>query len=430
VSFYVSRHLASGPIRFGVTERVADPAIDDLGAEKLSTGPSGEFIRFRTAAPIFSSPAGSGAGVLETRISTLTPSESESVLPVWGWVSIGFGGLLVLLGVLVVANKGSAAGYVEMLVGAGLIALPYLMTAKGKRERRARRDKEGQERQESERKLQEIAGAYIERVRKLSSANDEAALASVSTARENRDIPYEHIQQPAREAALRVAFDAMARWDASIPGGGVKEAIDRAALAMGLSDADRRAVRLATFQKAWWHQLADDRLSPTFRGQLEELREALRIRPEDTEAETRAAAECEQLAGISPRTLPKPECPFRLRPLEVCVHITGVRPTAPRRGMISLLGRKPNFNEPWKDLPEEQLVITTQRILMSEGKSFEIDIKKVWDVEAHLDVDVLEITVGGGKRKQHHYVRCNEPIVTGGLALLAQQAPFKPKGLV
>jgi hypothetical protein len=430
VSFYVSRLLASGPIRFGVTERVADPAIDDLGGDKLSTGPAGEFIRFRTAAPIFSSPAGSGEGVMESR-TALGPTRDEGpALPVWGWVSLGFGVLLVLLGLLNIINTGRAAGWIVLLFGAALIALPYVVTAKEKRERRMKLDKERQERSEYDKQLQEIAGAFVERVRALSTADDDAAFEAVRAAREQKKIPYEQIQQPAREAALRVAFDAMSRWDAKIPGGGVKEAIDRAALAMGLSDTDRRAVRLATFQKAWWHQLADDRLSPDFRKRLEELRDTLRIRPEDTEVEVRAASEFEQLAGISPRTLPRPECPFKLRPLEICVHMTTVRPTSPKSGLLPMPGRKPNFNEPWNDAPEEQLVITTQRILMSGGKSLEVDIKKVWDLEAHYDVDVLEVSVGGGKRREHHYLRCNDPIVTGGLAILAQQAPLKPKGLV
>jgi hypothetical protein len=429
VSFYVSRLLASGPVRFGTGERVADPAIDDLGGENLSTGPSGEFIRFRTSSSIFSSPAGSGAGVFETRSAAFPTDPNEPVLPLWGWISIGFGVLLFLLGVLNVVNNGHPAGWVTMLIGAGLIGLPFMLTAKQKRETRARRDKEGLERQQAEQQLQEIAGSYVERVRALSTADDEEALVAVRAAREHKEIPYEHIQQPAREAALRVAFAALSRWDRKIPGGGVKEAIDRAALAMGLSDSDRRAVRLATFQKAWWHQLADDRLSPQFRAQLEELRDALRIRPEDTEVEVRAAAEFEQLAGISPRTLPRPECPFKLRPLEVCVHVSTVRPTEPSSG-FRIPGRKPNFNEPWKDAPEEQLVITTQRILLSAGKSIEADIKKVWDLEAHYDVDILEITIGGGSRKQHYYLRCNDPIVTGGLAVLAAQAPLKPKGLV
>ncbi|HSN69010.1 MAG TPA: hypothetical protein VLV48_07180 [Thermoanaerobaculia bacterium] len=430
MSFYVSRLLGSGLVRFGVTERVADPAIDDLGGERFSTGPAGEFIRFRTSAPIFSSSAGSGEGVLENRTAAMPAHDEEPVLPLWGWVVVVLGGILILLGILNIINKGGAAGWVLMLFGGGLIALPYLRTAKTRRERRARLEKDRRERQEYERQLQEIAGAYVERVRALSTAGDEAAFEAIRAARENKKIPYEHIQQPAREAALRVAFDALARWDPKVPGGGVKEAIDRAALAMGLSDSDRRAVRLATFHKAWWHQLADDRLSPYFRTRLGELRDALRIRPEDTEVEERAAEEFERLAGVSPRTLPKPEAPFRLRPLEVCVHITGVRPTKPKSGILPMPGRKPNFNEPWNDAPEEQLVITTQRVLMSGGKSIEVDIKKVWDVEAHVDVDIIEIVVGGGKRKEHHYLRCNDPIVTGGLAMLAQQAPLKPKGLV
>lgn len=430
MSFYVSRLLASGPIRFGVTERVADPAIDDLGGDQFSTGPSGEFIRFRTSAPIFSSPAGSGEGVMEERAATVPERAAGPVLPMWGWVAVAFGALVALLGIVNLVAGNPKVGSLLLLIGAGLIALPYVLTAKETRERRANLDKERQARQESERQLQEIAGAYIERVRALNTADDESTFEAIRAAREHKKIPYEHIQQPAREAALRVAFDALARWDSKIKGGGVKEAIDRAALAMGLSDSDRRAVRLATLQKAWWHQLADDRLSPEFRARLGELRDALRVRPEDTEVEERAAAEFERLAGISPRTLPKPECPFKLRPLEVCVHVTGVRPTAPKSGILPLPGRKPNFNEPWNDAPEEPLVITTQRILMSEGKSLEVDIKKVYDLEAHYDVDVIEIVVGGGKRKEHHYLRCNDPIVTGGLAMLAQQAPLKPKGLV
>ncbi len=428
LGLYISRLLGSGPIRFGVAERVADPAIDDLGGDRLSTGPSGEFVRFRTSAPIASSPADP---VRETGgTSNLEERERESILPTWGWVSVGAGALFFLLGLLVVANKGYASGYVEMVIGAGLVALPFLLTAKEKREQRARRDRERLERQEDERKLQEIAGAYLERVRGLGSAGDESGLEAVRAAREGKDIPYEHMQQPARAAALRMAFDALARWDARVPGGGVSAAIDRAALAMGLSDADRRAVRLATFQKAWWHQLADDRLSPPHRARLEELRESLRITPEDAEVEARAAAEFDRLRGITPKALPRPECPFRLRPLEVCVHIARAKATEPNSGRLRIPGRTRVAEEPWDDGPEEELVITTQRVLLGRGKSLELDVRRIYDLEAHIDLDILAITIGGGKRSRRYYLRLGDPIVTGALALLAAAAPLKPKGLV
>ncbi|HEY0591471.1 MAG TPA: hypothetical protein VGF40_06870, partial [Thermoanaerobaculia bacterium] len=165
MSFYISRLLASGQVRFGVTERVADPAIDDLGGDQFSTGPGGEFIRFRTSAPIFSSPAGSGEGVMEERTATVPERGSGPMLPVWGWVSVGFGVLVFLLGLLNIINEGNPVGWIMVLIGAGLIALPYFMTARERRESRAKLDRERLERQESERQLQEVAGAYIERVR-------------------------------------------------------------------------------------------------------------------------------------------------------------------------------------------------------------------------------------------------------------------------
>lgn len=425
LSFYVSRALGSGPIRFAVAQRMADPTAGDPEPHRLSTGPTGEYLRLRGGGLFFSdSPFRTGE---ESGNISLAARKADSGLPVWGWLAVGFGAILVILGALVVANKSYKSGYVEAAVGVALIALPFVLSAKERREARLARDRDRAEREAEENRIRELAGSFAEKVRALDSARDENLIEEVRRSREGKSIPYEAIGGAARAATARAGFEALSRWDEE-GAPGVASAVDRVAWASGLTPEDRSRVRHEIFNKAWWHLLADDRLSPELAGRLEQLREALGITPDEVAHEKKAAAEFEKLRGIGPRSLPGIDPPMRLRALEIPVHLTRGTLTRPNLREVKELDGSKRVEEHWKDRSEDRVVVTNQRFLVGEGKAFEVDIRKIWDVEVDVDRDLLTI-IEGAKKRTHH-IRVPDPIVTAGLIQAAAGAPLKPKGLV
>ncbi|MGH9456992.1 MAG: hypothetical protein ACRD2J_05055 [Thermoanaerobaculia bacterium] len=422
MTFYLNRTLASGAIRFSVGERTSDP---HAGAEGLSTGASGEYLHLRNEALFFSDAGERQRGELDA-LGAVAKRE-DMLIPFWGWLCVGFGALLLVLGPLVVMNKGYMSGWVEAGAGVALIALPFVVTLKKRREARVRRTRELAEMEAAERELRQTAGAFIDRVAALRSANDETALDPVRRAREAREIPYERTRPAACAAVRRVGFDAFAAGDADPRR--VARAIDLAADACGLTEEDARAIRLSIVQKAWWHLLADDRLSPARRARLEELREALGIPENDVATERRAADEFERLQGVGPRSLPKAECRVRLRPLETCVHVTHGSVTEPRvRRVLEADGTR-RREEHWEERPEEEVTVTTQRVVATDGKKFEIDVRSLWDVEVDADLGIIAL-VEGGPRRRARYLRVPDAIYTAGVIQAAATAPLKPKGLV
>lgn len=422
MTFYVSRALDASPIRFGVTHRLADPTLDDPGRSRFSTGPRGEYLRFREGTLFYSDALGTAQpGKL---VFASAARRKEPTVPLWGWVSIGFGALLILLGALVVVNKGYYSGYFEAAVGVALVVLPFVVGMEKRRRERQRREQERLAREAYEKQLRETAGAYIDRLNGLESGRDEAALAEIRKAREGKEIPYEHVSGAAKAAVLRAGFEALGRWD-DLGGRGVAQVVSRVSDAVGLEDADRKNVSKALLQRAWWHLLVDDRMGPETSGGLEELRGALGIPPEEVERERRASEEFERLRGIGPRKLPRlDECPMKLRVLEHCMHVTQAR-LVTERGLVSKL--RDRESDTWKEGPERDLIITNQRLMMREGKDLEIDVREIWDLEVDVDRGVLLIVEGG---KRDYLLALPDPIYTAGLIQAAAEAPAKPKGLV
>ncbi|HVR42256.1 MAG TPA: hypothetical protein VMS56_02325 [Thermoanaerobaculia bacterium] len=427
MSFYITRALESGPIRFGVGERKSDPAEGDDAPGSFSTGPEGEYERRGSGGTFLAdAPLGEEGEVGALALASRTP---DPFVPWWGWVSIGFGLLLILLGLLVVLNKGYWSGWVEAAVGVMLAALPFAITMKKRRERRIERERERAEREGREARLKETAGTFIERARAIRSVDDAELLAAAREAREGKEIPYESIAGPGREAAARAGFDALLRWKRG--GRGVAEAIDRVADAVGLDEEDLRRVREAVVQRPWWHLLADDRMSPEARGRLEELRGALRLGPDRIAIERSATDELERLRGVAPTSLPKLEPPSKLRPLEFCVHRSRAMLTEPKIRRVRDRDGVRRRREEWKEGTVQDLTITNQRLLVREGRSLEIDLRRIWDLEVDADRSILTLLEGGDeKKKRTHYLRMHDPIYTAGVIQAAAASPLKPKGLV
>lgn len=137
MTFFVEKTLALGPIRFGVSPRQATDKIDQ--DDSLSTGASGEFVRH-----------GSQGFFFEDRVSidqpTLPTTRSITSMPFWtslkpdgtprsyGFLALlGFGALLFLLGLGVVGRKGPQ-GWVEVILGLVMIAVPITLTAQQRKQ--------------------------------------------------------------------------------------------------------------------------------------------------------------------------------------------------------------------------------------------------------------------------------------------------------
>ena len=423
MTFYVSRSLDSGPIRFGVSHRLGDPTADDPGRGRFSTGAKGEYLRLRESGDFYSDALGTNSpGALVFQSSS---RKRDPLVPWWGWVSIGFGGLLILLGILVVVNKGYASGYVEAAVGAALIVLPFVLTYEKRRRELRERERQRLEREAYEKEIRRSAGEYLDRLNRLDSARDEVALADIRKAREGKEIPYEHVSRVARAAVLRAGFEALSRWN-ELGGRGVAQVVTRTSDAVGLVEEDQLAVRRVLLHRTWWHLLADDRMGPKSGKQLEELRDALGIPPEEVARERHTSEEFDKLRGIGPKTLPQVDPPFRLRALETCLHVTSGRILTPR---MSIPGMRTAEGGKWKEGAEQEVVVTTQRVLVRRGKDLELDVREIWDLETDVDDGVLLLTEGGEKRK-NHYLALIDPVYTAGVIQAAAEAPLKPKGLV
>ncbi|HXH94123.1 MAG TPA: hypothetical protein VNN25_21285, partial [Thermoanaerobaculia bacterium] len=170
MTYYVEKQLAFGPIRFGVSTRRALDAIDDDLA--LSSGPNGEFVRRRNDGFFF--------GDTERVVGPSLPvSRTINQTPFWtslkpdgtprsfGFLALmGFGVLLILLGLSVLIRKGPQ-GWVEIILGAICIAVPIVMTAQQRREIHDREERERVEREAAVARNQQLLTWYTKALEHL-----------------------------------------------------------------------------------------------------------------------------------------------------------------------------------------------------------------------------------------------------------------------
>src|SRR6185369_493558 len=122
MTFFVTKSLATGPIRFGVSPRRNLEAIDDDPA--LSTGPDGGFVRMRKESFFFSDSRNvSSASAIPRRHAEQTYIDQVLGLPKPLLALIPVGAVFLLLGFAVLFTKG-AQGWVEIIFGIGMIVVP------------------------------------------------------------------------------------------------------------------------------------------------------------------------------------------------------------------------------------------------------------------------------------------------------------------
>ncbi|MEA2569066.1 MAG: hypothetical protein QOI24_1067 [Acidobacteriota bacterium] len=422
MTFYVQRQLATGPIRFGVSPRKPSESIDD--DTSLSTGASGEFIRHRE---LFFS-----ADTLRVGEAVLPKSASISSTPFlsslkpdgtprgYGFLALMIAGaLLVLLGFGVVANKGSQ-GWVEVILGVIMIAVPIVLTAQRRKQLHEQEERERAEREATEKRNREMLAAYSSALERARHDPSSATLDELRRERAALTLSYEIWRAVARQTILRIGFEALAKLS---PAGAAEVAkrMDEASEAAGLNEEDRIEVKRDLYRVALWHLLADDRLGATQDEQLSAIRGGFGIADADVPADLGAVSEFLRLRGIAPATLPRRDCRVKLAFQEFCIHETtgATMKFARAKKKSATPGR-------WVKERDCTLTITSRRLIITTNKQTELPLSFVDDVMVNVDTNVMTIHTGNVKKPIHLQVA--DPIYTANLIDIAAGIDPRPKG--
>jgi hypothetical protein len=399
MTYYVEKQLAFGPIRFGVSTRQALDAIDD--DLTLSTGANGEFIRRRKDGFFF----GDTERVVGPSIpvkpsinqtpffSSLKPASSGSYL----WLALmGFGALIMLLGVAVLARKGPQ-GWFEIIFGAICILIPILSTAQQRRTIRQREERERAEREAAEARNQEMLSWYTKALDHLMVDRSENGLIALRGERKSLDLSYEIWAPAARRVLLRIAFEELSRRSVA-DSAAISKLLSEAGDAAGLTPEHVHSVKREFFSSVLWHLLADDRLGTAQEAEIKTLREGLGLTEDDVEDDMSAIEQFRALRGVA-KGLPRAECPIQLAFQEYCIH------QAP--------------------LDTGMLFITNKRLVADERKRTEVAMPKVFEVV--VDADDSSIVIKSDQKKPIR-LRTRNPIFTAGLIDMAASLDERPKG--
>ena len=411
MTFYVQKSLAHGPIRFGVSPRQKLEEIDDDPG--LSTGRAGEFLRRRTDGFFFADALPVSAPTLPaapsiSRTPFLESLRGEGPRGIAFLALMALGAILVLLGIGVVLRK-SAAGWLEVIVGIAMIAIPIILTAKKRREIRLQEEKERAEREERERRHREMLEAYVSALQRLRADPSDENLEAAARERQALELPYEIWSPLAKRTVLDIGFEALARLN---PAGAkqVSDLMSRTAQAVGLTSADEVEVRLDLHRALVWHLLAADRYGDTQAEQVETFRHGFDILDRDVPAEVQAVEEFRMLRGVDRSNLPRKQCDIRLGFREYCIHST--------RGTV--------LNEKHAPRGTGSLYVTNKRVLVDAKKPIDIPLMQIDDVEVDLDKNLL--TIRPGRPAKPLLVQVEQPIYTAAVIELATAIDERPKG--
>ena len=368
MTFFVEKKLALGPIRFGVSPR--QPVWKIESDESFSTGPSGEFIRRRSDGFFFEERARFEQPTLPTAksISAMpfwSSLKPDGTLRSWGFLALLIlGPLFVLLGLAVVARKG-AQGWVEVVLGAAMIATPIILTAQRRKQLREQEERESVEREATERRNRELLSAYTSALWHARERRDEAAFAQLAREREALKVPYDIWAPAARRTVLLIGLQELSHRG---PGGAREVALimDRAGNAAGLTPEDAAVAKQQIVEIVEWHLLADDRVGPAQEESFRSMQQAFGA------SDSKAVEDFRRLRGLTTTNLPRQQCSARQGFKEECFH-----QTQSDRGLLH---------------------VTNKRLILTGKKSVEIPITQVYDVTVDADDGVISIRTDNPKK--------------------------------
>ena len=394
MTFYVEKKLALGPISFGVSaNRLASGPDDD---PSLSTGPAGEFIRRRSEGFFF-------GGQDRFAGPSLPASPTIGSKPFWeslkgdqpsrtyGFFALMiFGILFVLLGFSVILRKG-AQGWVEVILGAAMIATPIILTAQQRKKIREQEEKERAEREAVDRRNREMLTAYTTALDRARDERSADAFAKLSKERSALTLPEEIWGPVARRTVLLIGFDELAKGNPDLA-----DVMHRASQAAGLTPEQEMSTMSDLYCTLAWHLLADDRLGPAQARQLSSIRSNLGVHDEVANL----VQQFQRLRGLTPQTLPRQRCTTQLGFAEYCIHETTT--------------------------DQGTLHVTNKRAILDGKKHFEMPINHAFDVI--VNVDDRAITVKTDNPKKPLRLKVEQPIYTAAMLDLAASIDERPKG--
>lgn len=405
MSFTVQKSLGNSLFRFAVSRRRELRSIDH--DTEMSTGSGGEFIRHRPE--IFYS-----ADIRAIRSPEIPKPRSIAGEPFTrtlidgtrrGWITLGLIalGALFILGGLAVVAKGKGAGWVEVILGLILIAIPLVITLQKRRVVKQREDAIRREREERDTRNAELLGAYTTALERLREDPTDAALAQVRAENEKLDLPYAVWADTAIGTVLHVGFSTLARVGPE-RAAEVATLMDRSSDAAGLIDEDAKAVKNALYSTILWHFQADDRLGEEQLKIVRAVQSGFAIKNDEVPVDTSSEAQFERLRGVDHRNAPRCTTTIPLNMNEYCMYSTPVR-----------LG----------DGSETNVFVTNRRFIVECTKPTEVAVPKVDEI--FVDADQQLVTLRAAELKRPLEMRVNEPIYLAAMLDLATRLDDRPK---
>ena len=408
MSFTVQKSLGNSLFRFAVSRRRELSSIDN--DPELSTSPTGEFTRHRPE--IFYS-----ADLRSIRTPALPPPRSVAATPFWssifdgtprGWGMLAamiVGALFILFGLAVVANKGGQ-GWVLVILGLILVAIPIVITGQKRRAVRQREERNRREREEREARNRELLSAFAAALERLREDPTDAALAEVLRENEKLDLPYAVWADTAIGTVLHVGFSTLARVGPE-RAAEVAALMDRASAAAGLIHEDARGVKHAIYSTILWHLLADDRLGETQTALVRAIQRGFAIQNDEVPVDTSSEEQFTRLRGIDHRNAPRCETTVPLGMNEYCMYTAQVRTS---------------------EAATPTIVVTNKRVLLEGDRRTEAPVRTI--DELLVDADQSELVIRASSLKKPLQFRAGEPIYLAAMIDLATRLDDRPKSFM
>jgi hypothetical protein len=405
MSFTVQKSLGNSLFRFAVGRRRELKSIDS--DVEMSTGPAGEFVRHRSE--IFYS-----ADLRTIRSPEVPKPRSIAGTPFWaslvdgtrrGWAMLGImilGALFVLIGLAVLGN-GKPAGWVEVILGLILIAVPIGIAWQKRRVILQAENQKRAEREERDARNRELLAAYTTTLEKLREDPSDAALAHVLSENEKLDLPYAIWADVAIGTVLNVGFSTLARVGPE-RAAEVATLMDRASNAAGLIAEDAIAVKHALYSTVLWHFLADDRLGEAQLKVIRSIQHGFNIKDDEVPIDASSEGQFERLRGVDHRNAPRCNTTVALQLNEYCLYTASIRAG---------------------DGAETNAWVTNKRVIFEGPKPVEVAVPKIDEVL--VDADRQSIALRASDLKRTLEFRVAEPIYFAAMLDLATRLDDRPK---
>ena len=405
MSFTVQKSLGNSLFRFAVGRRREKKSIDNN--TEMSTGPSGEFIRHRPE--IFYS-----ADLRTIRSPEVPPPRNIAATPFLASLTDGtrrsyamlgllaLGGIFLLIGFAVLA-QGRKAGWVEVILGLILIAIPVVLIGAKRRVVRQAEDRTRRERDERDARNRELLAAYTTALEQLREDPNDAALAHVLAENEKLDLPYAVWADTAIGTVLYVGFSTLARVGPE-RAAEVAALMDRSSDAAGLIAEDTSAVKHALYSTILWHFLADDRLGEEQLKIVRAVQQGFAIKDEEVPVDTSSESQFERLRGVDHRNAPRCDVTVPLNLNEWCMYTTPIR---------------------LRDGSETNAYVTNKRFIVEGAKQVDVPVPKIDDI--NVDADHHFVTLQASDLKRALEFTVTEPIYLAAMLDLATRLDDRPK---